>query len=173
MTAPTPPSDGQTVTPEYRKDACCAAWLPQTEKINGPIVLAQARNPHLTQSEAFAFKAWEFCPWCGASRRVLEAPKPVAWSVLSASGNVSLASVHESYAREECERLNRDYGAPRPEYPRIVRPLYLYSAAPSVSVEREALVDMLFSVMQWPIRNSSSFEVADALLSRYSIQEKV
>ena len=42
-----------------------ADWEPESAKINAPILTAQARNPHLTQAPAFAFKPWKFCPWCG------------------------------------------------------------------------------------------------------------
>lgn len=47
---------------------CCADWLPETKKINAPLTLAQARNPHLTQTPGFQFKQWKFCPWCGVRR---------------------------------------------------------------------------------------------------------
>ena len=49
-------------------ETCCADWGPETHKINAPITLAQARNPHLTATPAFAFKAWAYCPWCGKPR---------------------------------------------------------------------------------------------------------
>lgn len=72
-------------------DPCCDYWTPETDRINGPILLAQARNPHLTRTPAFAFKEWTYCPWCGSSRRVAadaeEANYPATIaSVLSPSG---------------------------------------------------------------------------------------
>jgi hypothetical protein len=47
------------------KFVCCSDWEPETRKLNGPLVLAQARNPYLTNTPAFQFKQWVFCPWCG------------------------------------------------------------------------------------------------------------
>lgn len=44
---------------------CCADWKRGIEKLNGPILLAQARNPHLTATPEFQFKPFSFCPWCG------------------------------------------------------------------------------------------------------------
>ena len=44
--------------------------LPETQKINAPLMLAQARNPHLTATPEFQFKLWKFCPWCGLIREV-------------------------------------------------------------------------------------------------------
>lgn len=44
---------------------CCDDYEPESKKLNGPIILAQARNPHLTSTPEFAFKHWVFCPWCG------------------------------------------------------------------------------------------------------------
>jgi hypothetical protein len=49
-------------------DRSAAEWEPETAKINAPITLAQARNPHLTSTPGFQFVAWKFCPWCGTSR---------------------------------------------------------------------------------------------------------
>jgi hypothetical protein len=62
------------VTAESPRPAleCCVDWKPQTEKLNAPIVLAQARNPYLTNTPAFQFKPWQFCPWCGRNRAELE-----------------------------------------------------------------------------------------------------
>jgi hypothetical protein len=51
--------------------ACCSDWEPEFKKINGPIILAQARNPYLTETPAFHFKPWKFCPWCGEDRDAL------------------------------------------------------------------------------------------------------
>lgn len=51
---------------------CCVDWEPETAKLNGPITLAQARNPHLTATPAFQFKEWLFCPWCGRNRKEFE-----------------------------------------------------------------------------------------------------
>jgi hypothetical protein len=47
---------------------CCEDWKRQADKVNAPILLAQGRNPHLTATKDFKFKAWRFCPWCGAGR---------------------------------------------------------------------------------------------------------
>jgi hypothetical protein len=52
----------------------CEDWEPETDKINVPIITAQARNPHLTNTSAFQFKAWTFCPWCG--RQLISEPTP-------------------------------------------------------------------------------------------------
>jgi hypothetical protein len=41
----------------------CADWKPETDKLNAPLFLAQARNP----ATKFDFKPWRFCPWCGRS----------------------------------------------------------------------------------------------------------
>ncbi len=58
-----------------REMCACEQWEPETAKLNAPLMLAQARNPHLTQTPEFAFKAWEFCPWCGGkSRAALRSP---------------------------------------------------------------------------------------------------
>lgn len=51
---------------EGKRPVCtCSDWEPESNRINGPIILAQARNPHLTQTPEFQFKRWAFCPWCG------------------------------------------------------------------------------------------------------------
>jgi hypothetical protein len=42
----------------------CDEWEPGVAKINAPIMLAQARNPQLTQTEEFRFNVFRFCPWC-------------------------------------------------------------------------------------------------------------
>lgn len=41
---------------------CCADWAPQTELINGPIILQSIRSGGLYQ---YAGKPFVFCPWCG------------------------------------------------------------------------------------------------------------
>lgn len=51
---------------------CCDDWEPQAKKLNAPILLAQARNPHLTATSEFQFKPWVFCPWCGRNRAETE-----------------------------------------------------------------------------------------------------
>ncbi len=57
------------MTTAYRdtSDSCCSAWLPQNERINGPITLSQVRSG--TSLPPDYFVRWEFCPWCGTSRR--------------------------------------------------------------------------------------------------------
>lgn len=47
----------------------CADWEPQTEKINGPIILQQIRAGHAID---YGFKAWLYCPWCG--KQIIAAP---------------------------------------------------------------------------------------------------
>lgn len=47
---------------------CCVDWKPECAKLNAPLSLAQARNPHLTATPEFQFKPWLFCPWCGTRR---------------------------------------------------------------------------------------------------------
>lgn len=45
----------------------CADWAPGVEKLNGPILLAQARTPLLAQTPEFQFIPWTYCPWCGST----------------------------------------------------------------------------------------------------------
>ncbi len=62
-----------------RASTCsCADYARESDKLNAPLILAQARNPHLTQTPEFAFKRWAFCPWCGGK---------VAGSLPEAQGN--------------------------------------------------------------------------------------
>jgi hypothetical protein len=57
--------------PDTARLVCtCDEWEPGIEKINGPLLLAQARNPHLTQTEAFHFIPFRYCPWCGNRSRL-------------------------------------------------------------------------------------------------------
>ena len=51
---------------------CCVDWEPETKKLNAPLILAQARNPHLTATPELEFKPWFFCPWCGCNRKEVE-----------------------------------------------------------------------------------------------------
>ena len=51
----------------------CAEWEPCVAKINAPILLAQARNPHLTNTPEFQFVAFRYCPWCG--KKLLATPR--------------------------------------------------------------------------------------------------
>lgn len=48
-------------------ECSCEQWGPGIAKLNGPIVLAQARNPALTSTPEFTFTPFKFCPWCGAA----------------------------------------------------------------------------------------------------------
>lgn len=48
---------------------CCVDWEPETRRLNAPLVLAQAWNPHLTSTPEFQFKTWTYCPWCGRNRK--------------------------------------------------------------------------------------------------------
>lgn len=67
--------DLSTVPDEFPRPApeCCVDWKLETEKLNAPITLAQARNPYLTNTPEFQFKPWRFCPWCGRNRAEFEA----------------------------------------------------------------------------------------------------
>ena len=40
----------------------CSDWKPNIEKVNAPLMLAAARNPHHKQYDG---KPFRFCPWCG------------------------------------------------------------------------------------------------------------
>jgi hypothetical protein len=58
---------------EGEKMKCyCPDWEPETTKLSGPIVLAQARDRRLTVTPAFQFKPWQFCPWCGRNIEATE-----------------------------------------------------------------------------------------------------
>jgi hypothetical protein len=61
---------------EVSEEVCsCDEWEPGTRKLNEPLFLAQARNPHLTGTPEFAFTPFRYCPWCGkTSRAALSRP---------------------------------------------------------------------------------------------------
>jgi hypothetical protein len=54
-------------TADFRADddACCEPWRVTLPKINGPIVLQSVRAGR----DLYDGAPFEFCPWCGASRR--------------------------------------------------------------------------------------------------------
>jgi hypothetical protein len=52
-------------TAETYEGECCEDWLPQIEKVNAPIILANARNPEYPQYDG---KPFVYCPWCGRKR---------------------------------------------------------------------------------------------------------
>jgi hypothetical protein len=39
----------------------CDDWKENIDKVNAPILLQQARNPH----HKFTAKVFGYCPWCG------------------------------------------------------------------------------------------------------------
>lgn len=57
-----------------RLTCTCLDWAVGVDKINAPILLAQARNPRLMDTPAFTFVPWKFCPWCGVALRLVEEP---------------------------------------------------------------------------------------------------
>lgn len=61
--------------PVARPVCTCDEWDPALEKINGPLITAQARNPHLTQTPEFHFLPFRFCPWCGNRARTASPDK--------------------------------------------------------------------------------------------------
>lgn len=44
--------------------ACsCDEWAPNIEKVNAPLMLMHARNPH--QGNMYRGVPFRYCPWCG------------------------------------------------------------------------------------------------------------
>lgn len=48
------------------REECCADWLAQIEKVNGPIVLQALRSGNPNQFDGIPFR---YCPWCGKARK--------------------------------------------------------------------------------------------------------
>ena len=44
---------------------CCADWQPQTELVNGPIIMQTLRSGGAYQYPGIPFR---YCPWCGKKR---------------------------------------------------------------------------------------------------------
>lgn len=60
---------GRRATSAGQRVCDCDEWEPGVEKINGPLLLAQARNPHLTNTPEFQFNPFRYCPWCAGTVR--------------------------------------------------------------------------------------------------------
>lgn len=53
------------VIPVHEDYECCPDWKPQTDILNGPIVLQTVRSDFKYQ---YPGKPIAYCPWCGKKR---------------------------------------------------------------------------------------------------------
>lgn len=64
---PTDGPDNPLKVVEDCSEECCADWLVQIEKVNGPIVLQSIRAGRDLYKETGG-KPFKYCPWCGKVR---------------------------------------------------------------------------------------------------------